>query len=166
MATPVIRVFAPAPEPKTRLGRHRPLAPSAAIKVSPLCLGGMNFGDAWKDLMGPCDKQTTFDILDVFYENGGNFIDTFVPPSPFFSPAVVLLKIPPPLEALAANIGPARTTTRTSSQRNGSASGSRRAASGTRWSSQPSTALTGGGRPTTSCDPTLSATTLRVCACR
>lgn len=26
--------------------------------------------------MGECDKDTTFDILDHFYENGGNFIDT------------------------------------------------------------------------------------------
>ena len=26
--------------------------------------------------MGECDKKTTFDILDYFYENGGNFIDT------------------------------------------------------------------------------------------
>ncbi|KAJ9356273.1 hypothetical protein DTO280E4_6099 [Paecilomyces variotii] len=69
-------IFAPAPEPKSLLGRHRPLAPSAAIKVSPLCLGAMNFGDAWKDFMGECDKKTTFEILDFFYDNGGNFIDT------------------------------------------------------------------------------------------
>jgi len=26
--------------------------------------------------MGECDRETTFDILDHFYENGGNFIDT------------------------------------------------------------------------------------------
>ena len=26
--------------------------------------------------MGPCDKKTTFEMLDFFYENGGNFIDT------------------------------------------------------------------------------------------
>lgn len=29
-----------------------------------------------KDFMGECDKKTTFEILDFFYENGGNFIDT------------------------------------------------------------------------------------------
>jgi len=40
-------LFQIPPEPKTLLGRHRPLAPSAAVKVSPLCLGTMNFGDAW-----------------------------------------------------------------------------------------------------------------------
>lgn len=26
--------------------------------------------------MGVCDKNTTFEILDYFYESGGNFIDT------------------------------------------------------------------------------------------
>lgn len=28
--------------------------------------------------MGECDKKTSEDMLDFFYENGGNFIDTFV----------------------------------------------------------------------------------------
>lgn len=37
----------PAPTPPSLLGYHRPLAPSAAVKVSPLCLGTMNFGSAW-----------------------------------------------------------------------------------------------------------------------
>jgi len=36
----------------------------------------MNFGDAWKDSLGECNKETTFEILDYFFENGGNFIDT------------------------------------------------------------------------------------------
>lgn len=36
----------------------------------------MNFGDAWKDYMGACDKETTEKILDFFYSQGGNFIDT------------------------------------------------------------------------------------------
>jgi len=27
-------------------------------------------------MMGVCDKKTTFEILDYFYESGGNFIDT------------------------------------------------------------------------------------------
>lgn len=30
--------------------------------------------------MGKCDKKTTFEILDYFYEQGGNFIDTYVNP--------------------------------------------------------------------------------------
>lgn len=36
----------------------------------------MNFGDAWKNALGECNKQTSFEMLDFFYENGGNFIDT------------------------------------------------------------------------------------------
>lgn len=40
-------IFAPAPKPASRLGYHRVLAPSAGVKVSPLCLGAMNFGDSW-----------------------------------------------------------------------------------------------------------------------
>ena len=71
-------IFAPAPEPETALGRHRILAPAAGVKVSPLCLGAMNFGDAWQEFMGKCDKKDTFEILDYFYANGGNFIDTAV----------------------------------------------------------------------------------------
>lgn len=68
--------FRPAPKPKTRLGYHRILSPTAGVRVSPLCLGAMNFGDAWEGFMGKCDKKTTFEILDYFYESGGNFIDT------------------------------------------------------------------------------------------
>ncbi|EED22040.1 aldo/keto reductase, putative [Talaromyces stipitatus ATCC 10500] len=65
-----------APEPKSLLGYHRQLAPNAAVKVSPLCLGSMGFGNSMKDLMGECDKDASFKLLDFFYENGGNFIDT------------------------------------------------------------------------------------------
>ena len=36
----------------------------------------MNFGDAWKEVLGPCDKPTSMQMLDFFYESGGNFIDT------------------------------------------------------------------------------------------
>ncbi|KAH8805048.1 NADP-dependent oxidoreductase domain-containing protein [Xylogone sp. PMI_703] len=68
--------FAGPPTPKSVLGYYRMLSPSAAVRVSPLCLGGMSFGDNWKDLLGECDQQTSEEILDHFYENGGNFIDT------------------------------------------------------------------------------------------
>jgi aryl-alcohol dehydrogenase-like predicted oxidoreductase len=30
-----------------------------------------------KGMLGDCDKETTFGILDYFYEQGGNFIDTY-----------------------------------------------------------------------------------------
>ncbi|KAI1386669.1 norsolorinic acid reductase [Hypoxylon trugodes] len=65
-----------APPPKSPLARYRLLAPTASVRVSPLCLGAMNFGDAWKDFMGVCDQKTTEEILDFFYQQGGNFIDT------------------------------------------------------------------------------------------
>lgn len=29
-----------------------------------------------KAFMGECGKETSFEILDYFYESGGNFIDT------------------------------------------------------------------------------------------
>lgn len=69
-------VFSAAPIPKTALGRYRLLSPSASVRVSPLCLGAMNFGNAWKNFMGTCDQENTEKMLDFFYENGGNFIDT------------------------------------------------------------------------------------------
>ncbi|KAI0403731.1 norsolorinic acid reductase [Xylaria palmicola] len=65
-----------APPPKSPLARYRILSPTASVRVSPLCLGAMNFGDAWKQHMGACDQGNTEKILDFFYENGGNFIDT------------------------------------------------------------------------------------------
>ena len=45
-----------------RLGR-------TGLKVSPLCLGSMNFG--WT-----ADEETSFAVMDAFAEAGGNFIDT------------------------------------------------------------------------------------------
>lgn len=36
----------------------------------------MNFGNAWKGLMGTCDQDTVEGILDYFFKQGGNFIDT------------------------------------------------------------------------------------------
>ncbi|KAL2060321.1 hypothetical protein VTL71DRAFT_9716 [Oculimacula yallundae] len=65
--------FARPPPPQSALGFYRLLSPTASVRVSPLCLGGMNFGEAWVDLTGPCDHNA---MLDTFYENGGNFIDT------------------------------------------------------------------------------------------
>lgn len=65
-----------APPAKGPLDRYRLLSPSASLRVSPLCLGAMNFGKAWESYMGACDQKTTENILDYFYEQGGNFIDT------------------------------------------------------------------------------------------
>lgn len=55
-----------APEPKTALGRYRILSPSAAVRVSPICLGGMNFGDAWTEMMGACDQKV---LLQFFFQD-------------------------------------------------------------------------------------------------
>ncbi|UDD63646.1 hypothetical protein AFCA_010907 [Aspergillus flavus] len=52
------------PPPRSPLDRHRQLAPSASVRVTPLCLGAMNFGDAWKDSLGECPKETAFTTLD------------------------------------------------------------------------------------------------------
>ncbi|WVQ77130.1 hypothetical protein IAR50_006813 [Cryptococcus sp. DSM 104548] len=70
-------IFQPAPAPKTELASYRLLSPSAATRVSPLCLGAMSLGDQWTGFMG---SGMSFDraskLLDTFYEAGGNFIDT------------------------------------------------------------------------------------------
>ncbi|KAL5324869.1 hypothetical protein ACEPPN_005988 [Leptodophora sp. 'Broadleaf-Isolate-01'] len=68
--------FAPPPPPESPLFRHRQLSPTANVRVSPICLGAMNFGDAHKARMGECNKETSFEILDTFKSLGGNFIDT------------------------------------------------------------------------------------------
>jgi len=68
--------FPPPSPPKSLLGRHRLLAPSASVRVSPLSLGGMSIGDAWKMGFGECTKEDAFLLLDTFYDLGGNFIDT------------------------------------------------------------------------------------------
>lgn len=69
-----------APTPPGLLGYHRQLAPTAAVKVSPLCLGAMGFGTAWTNIMGACDMDESFKLLDYFYAQGGNFVDTLVSP--------------------------------------------------------------------------------------
>ncbi|TLD12578.1 uncharacterized protein PgNI_03780 [Pyricularia grisea] len=60
-----------APPAKSPLGRYRLLSPTAGVRVSPLCLGAMNFGNSWKERMGTCDQQQTEEILDYFYSQGG-----------------------------------------------------------------------------------------------
>ncbi|WRT70902.1 uncharacterized protein IL334_007901 [Kwoniella shivajii] len=70
-------IFAPAPEPKTELGRYKILSPNAGVRVSPLCLGAMSIGDQWKGFMGGgLDYDKAEEFLDYFYQAGGNFIDT------------------------------------------------------------------------------------------
>ena len=66
----------PPPEPKTELGRYRVLSSTADIRVSPLQLGAMSIGDAWTDFMGSMNKEQSFELMDAYYDAGGNFIDT------------------------------------------------------------------------------------------
>ncbi|EKM50719.1 uncharacterized protein PHACADRAFT_264157 [Phanerochaete carnosa HHB-10118-sp] len=70
-------VWAPAPEPPTKLGRHRQLAVGAGLHVSPIQLGAMSIGDKWHRVgMGTMDKESSFKLLDAYHKAGGNFIDT------------------------------------------------------------------------------------------
>ncbi|KAF9046363.1 Aldo/keto reductase [Panaeolus papilionaceus] len=65
------------PPPTTGLGRYRLLSPRAGVHVSPIQLGGMSIGDRWGDIgMGSMDKDSSFKLLDAYFDNGGNFIDT------------------------------------------------------------------------------------------
>lgn len=62
--------------PLTDLGKLRVLSSTASIHVSPLALGGMSLGDAWAGGLGSMDKESSFKLLDFYFESGGNFIDT------------------------------------------------------------------------------------------
>ncbi|KAG2362313.1 NADP-dependent oxidoreductase domain-containing protein [Suillus spraguei] len=67
----------PIPKPSSRLARYRVLSPHAGVHVSPLQLGAMSIGDKWEKFgMGSMDKTSSFQLLDAFYNAGGNFIDT------------------------------------------------------------------------------------------
>jgi aryl-alcohol dehydrogenase-like predicted oxidoreductase len=68
-------LFFPAPEPPTALGRYRLLSPNAAIRVSPLQLGTMSLGTAW-DGFQPVLKEKAFQLLDAYFDAGGNFFDS------------------------------------------------------------------------------------------
>jgi len=65
------------PTPATKLGHYRVLSPKASVHVSPIQLGAMSIGDKWADKgMGAMDKESSFKLLDAYFDNGGNFIDT------------------------------------------------------------------------------------------
>ncbi|KZT58599.1 putative AAD14-putative aryl-alcohol reductase [Calocera cornea HHB12733] len=69
--------FIPVPAPATKLGEYRLLSPSCGLRVSPLCMGGMSLGDAWTGILGGgIPKEKAFELLDTYYDAGGNFIDT------------------------------------------------------------------------------------------
>ncbi|KAH8687038.1 NADP-dependent oxidoreductase domain-containing protein [Ilyonectria robusta] len=67
-------MFQPPPKPGSLLGYHRILSPNAAVKVSPLCLGGISIGSSWSSIFGKNDDPN--ELLDTYFALGGNFIDT------------------------------------------------------------------------------------------
>jgi aryl-alcohol dehydrogenase-like predicted oxidoreductase len=69
--------WAPPPAPPSKLGVYRKLSSLAGVHVSPLQLGAMSIGDKWHTIgMGDMDKESSFKLLDAYFDNGGNFIDT------------------------------------------------------------------------------------------
>ncbi|KAF3809110.1 hypothetical protein GCG54_00011306 [Colletotrichum gloeosporioides] len=56
---------------------HRLLAPLASVDVTPICLGGADCGEAWKDRLGTCSNEVAFDAMDYFHEQDGNLIATY-----------------------------------------------------------------------------------------
>ncbi|KAJ3848523.1 aryl-alcohol dehydrogenase [Lentinula lateritia] len=64
------------PGPHQKLARYRQLSSRSSVHVSPLCLGGMSIGDQWSEMFGSMDKQSSFKLLDTYYDAGGNWIDT------------------------------------------------------------------------------------------
>ncbi|KAK0203116.1 NADP-dependent oxidoreductase domain-containing protein [Desarmillaria ectypa] len=68
--------FPPAPPPPTGLGIYRVLSPRAGVRVSPIQLGGMSIGEKWGATFGTMSKESSFKLLDAYFDMGGNFIDS------------------------------------------------------------------------------------------
>ncbi|KAK0231817.1 NADP-dependent oxidoreductase domain-containing protein [Armillaria nabsnona] len=69
--------FQLASDPPTKLGIYRVLSSRAGVRVSPLVLGAMSVGDKWDAHgMGSMNKESSFKLLDAYFDMGGNFIDT------------------------------------------------------------------------------------------
>ncbi|KAI9442874.1 NADP-dependent oxidoreductase domain-containing protein [Lactarius psammicola] len=65
------------PPQASKLACYRTLSPLAGVRVSPICLGGMSIGDKWHEFgLGAMDKESSFKLLDAYFDLGGNFIDT------------------------------------------------------------------------------------------
>lgn len=60
----------------SKLGVYRLLSPQAGVHVSPICLGGLSIGDKWNGRLGEMTKESSFALLDAYFDLGGNFIDT------------------------------------------------------------------------------------------
>ncbi len=62
--------------PPSRLGRYRILSPNCGLRVSPLQLGAMSIGQAQASSLGSMTKEASFELLDTYFDMGGNYIDT------------------------------------------------------------------------------------------
>ncbi|SJL08868.1 probable Aryl-alcohol dehydrogenase [NADP(+)] [Armillaria ostoyae] len=70
-------LFQVASDPPTKLGIYRVLSSRAGVRVSPLVLGAMSVGDKWEAHgLGSMNKESSFKLLDAYFDMGGNFIDT------------------------------------------------------------------------------------------
>ncbi|KAF7337908.1 Aryl-alcohol dehydrogenase [Mycena venus] len=68
----LLRLFLPL-----NLAASDSLLPVRGIHVSPLALGAMSIGDKWARFgMGAMDKESSFKLLDAYFDAGGNHIDT------------------------------------------------------------------------------------------
>lgn len=68
-STSTADLFPGQSEPKSELARYRLLSPTAAVRVSPICLGAMSLGDQWTGAMaGKLDAKESEEYLDVYYE--------------------------------------------------------------------------------------------------
>ncbi|KAF7318270.1 hypothetical protein HMN09_00335500 [Mycena chlorophos] len=57
----------------SKLAHYRALCPSASVRVSPIQLGAMSIGDKW---FPGTTVESSLSLLDAYFDNGGNFIDT------------------------------------------------------------------------------------------
>ncbi len=70
-------LFQVASDPPTKLGIYRVLSSHARVRVSPLALGAMSIGNKWDAFgMGSMNKESSFKLLDAYFDMGGNYIDT------------------------------------------------------------------------------------------
>ncbi|KAJ3573461.1 hypothetical protein NP233_g2407 [Leucocoprinus birnbaumii] len=69
--------MANVPTPQSVLAKYRVLSPNAGVHVSPIQLGAMSIGDQWGK-MGAMSKESSFELLDAYFDMGGNIIDTAV----------------------------------------------------------------------------------------
>ena len=64
--------------PPSRLARYRVLGPNCGLRTSPLQLGAMSIGNRDAAGLGQITKEAAFELLDTYYDLGGNYIEYIV----------------------------------------------------------------------------------------